>query len=52
MNADNEPIEDEDRYIESLSDPNVQHELRWQKYIRQAGTSIVKNAPSVTDGKH
>ena len=82
MNADNEPVDEEDVYIESLSDPNVQHELRWQKYLRclrqgawgdniaivamcnmfdvcinvywarQAGTSIVKNAPSVSNGRH
>ena len=35
MNADNEPIDDEDVYIESLYDPVVQHELRWQKYLRR-----------------
>ena len=82
MNADNEPVDEEDVYIESLSDLTVQHELRWQKYLRrlrqgawgdniaivamcnmfdvcinvywarQAGTSIVKNTPSVSDGKH
>ena len=81
MNADNEPVDDEDVYLESLSDPVVQQELRWQKYLRrlrqgawgdniaiaamcdlfdvcinvfwarQAGTSIVKNTPSLTDGK-
>ena len=35
MSADNEPLDDEDVYIESLSDPVVQHELRWQKYLRR-----------------
>ena len=82
MNVDNEPIDDDNVYIESLTDPVVQHELRWLKYLRwlkqgtwgdniaiaamcdlfdvitnvfwarQGGTSIVKNTPSVADGKH
>lgn len=33
--ADNESIDAEDEYSESLSDPVVQRELRWQKYVRR-----------------
>ena len=40
MNADNEPLGDDDVYIESLSDPVVQHELRWQKYLRQVSETV------------
>ena len=31
--ADNEPLDAEDVYIESVTDPVVQQELRWQKYL-------------------
>ena len=34
-NADNEALNEEDAYIESVIDPVVQHELRWQKYLRR-----------------
>ena len=34
-NADNEALTEEDAYIESVVDPVVQHELRWQKYLRR-----------------
>ncbi len=33
FNADNEPLDDEDAYIESVADPIVQQQLRWQKYL-------------------
>ncbi len=35
FNADNEPLDDEDAYIESVADPIVQQQLRWQKYLRR-----------------
>ena len=41
MNADNERIDEEDVYIESLSDPVVQHELRWQKYLRRLRQGVI-----------
>ena len=34
-NADNEPLDEEDAYIESITDPVVQQELRYQKYVRR-----------------
>ena len=34
-NADIEPVDEEDAYIESITDPEVQQELRWQKYLRR-----------------
>ena len=34
-NADNEPPDEEDAYIESITDPIVQQELRYQKYVRR-----------------
>ena len=34
-NADNEPPDEEDAYIESITDPVVQQELRYQKYVRR-----------------
>ena len=34
-NADNEPPDEEDAYIESITDPVVQQELRYQKYVRK-----------------
>ena len=34
-NADNEPLDEEDAYIESIADPVVQQELRYQKYVRR-----------------
>ena len=33
-NADTEPQTQEDEYIDSIADPELQIELRWQKYIR------------------
>ncbi len=33
--SDNEPLDQEDAYIQSVADPMVQHELRWQKYLRR-----------------
>ncbi len=35
FNADNEPLDDEDTYIQSVTDPIVQQQLRWQKYLRR-----------------
>ena len=34
-NADNDPPDEEDAYIESITDPVVQQELRYQKYVRR-----------------
>jgi len=34
-NADNEPLDEENAYIESITDPEVQQELRWRKYFRR-----------------
>ena len=34
-NADNEPPDEEDAYIESITDPVLQQELRYQKYVRR-----------------
>ena len=34
-NADNEPPDEEDAYIESITDPVVQQELRYQKYVKR-----------------
>ena len=34
-NADNEPPDEDDAYIESITDPVVQQELRYQKYVRR-----------------
>ena len=33
-NADTEPQIQEDKYIDSIADPELQTELRWQKYLR------------------
>ena len=33
-NADNSPLDVEDEYIKSITDPVVQQELRWQKYLK------------------
>ena len=33
-NADTEPQTQEDEYIDSIADPELQTELRWQKYMR------------------
>ena len=33
-NADTEPPTDEDEYINSVSDPELQTQLRWDKYLR------------------
>ena len=33
-NADTEPITHEDGFISSITDPQLQTELRWQKYVR------------------
>jgi len=33
-NAENEPVDEKDAYIESITDPEVQQELHWQKYLR------------------
>ena len=34
-NADTEPPTDEDEYINSVSDPELQTQLRWTKYLRR-----------------
>ena len=34
-NADTEPPTDEDEYINSVSDPELQTQLRWAKYVRR-----------------
>ena len=34
-NADTEPPTDEDEYINSVSDPELQTQLRWDKYLRR-----------------
>ena len=34
-NADTEPPTDEDEYINSVSDPELQTQLRWAKYLRR-----------------
>ena len=34
-NTDNEPSDEEDAYIESITDPVVQQKLRYQKYVRR-----------------
>ena len=34
-NADTEPPTDEDEYINSVADPELQTQLRWEKYVRQ-----------------
>ena len=34
LNADTEQPTAEDEYIKSVSDPQLQTELRWQKYVR------------------
>ena len=33
-NADTDPITQEDEFISSITDPQLQTELRWQKYVR------------------
>ena len=33
-NADTEPPTEEDKYIESIADPQLQKQLRWKKYLR------------------
>ena len=33
-NADTEPPTEEDKYIESITDPQLQKQLRWEKYLR------------------
>jgi len=34
-NAENESVGEKDAYIESITDPEVQQELHWQKYLRR-----------------
>ena len=33
-NADTEPPTEEDKYIDSIADPQLQKQLRWKKYLR------------------
>ena len=50
-NADTEPPTEEDEYIDSITDPQLQTELRWRKYLNQLedgawGDNIVLQAIS------
>ena len=50
-NADTEPKTQEDKYIDSIADPELQTELRWQKYLKcleQGAMQAISDMLSVT----
>ena len=48
-NADTEPPTAEDEYINSVSDPELQTQLRWAKYLRQGAWGDHINMQAIAD---